>query len=176
MRKWEDAIGGSITPGFLKRYRKEADILEISFKDVRIGFKYCSEGILTRFYLRKGESDCKAARTLDDCKKFSTVSKKLEFTRISPIWKICTEETHGPSVVSGITFVPGLYEDHTYMRVPLYGSVRPKIVRSDAECSVCGKKAKRSLSIRIEKSFCCNKHYLEWWAKRYREEYHNLGQ
>ncbi len=171
----EESLDGEISLGFMQRYERVAEIQCVALEDVRIGFKYCSEGMLTRFYLRKGKNDCKAARTLEDCQKFSTVSKKLEFTRISPIWKICTEETHGPSVVSGITFVPGLYEDHTYMRVPLYGSVMPKIVRGDAECSVCGKRAKRSLSILGEKSFCCNKHYLQWWANRYREEYHNLA-
>jgi hypothetical protein len=174
--RWEESIGEEITPGFIQRYERVAEIQCVALEDVRIGFKYCSEGILTRFYLRKGDSDNKPVKAVENCSKFSKADKGMEFISGSPIWSICTKETHGLSEVSGITFVPGLYEDNTYMRIPLYGSVRPKIVRGDAECSVCGKRAKRSLSIRVEKSFCCNKHYLQWWGKRYREEYHNLNQ
>lgn len=169
VRKWEGAIGGSITPGFMKRYRREAEVQGVALEDVRIGFKYCSEGILTRFYLRKGKDDRKATRVMRNCRKFSKIGNVHEVTRASPLWKICTEETHGPSEVNGTSFVPGLYEDHTYMRVPLHGSVRPRIVRGDAQCSVCGRRAKRSLSIRAEMSFCCNKHYLQWWTERHKE-------
>ena len=86
--RWEESIGGEITPGFMQRYERASERQGVALEDVRIGFKFCSEGMLTRFYVRKGESDCKAARTLKDCKKFSTVSKRLEFTRISPLWKV----------------------------------------------------------------------------------------
>jgi hypothetical protein len=43
-----------------------------------------------------------------------------------------------------------------------------------AVCSTCGQEVKKAISIRIEKSFCCNRHYLEWWAKRYLEECQEL--
>lgn len=172
--KWEESIGGIVTPGVILRYERITEAEGEVLDDVRIGFKYCSEGMLSRFYVRKGDNDRRPVREMRNCRKFSDAGQ--DFSNSSSIWHICTEETHGPSEHKGIRFVPGLYENHTYIRIPMYGPVRPRVVRTDAECSKCGKRSKRSLVVRVEKSFCCNKHYLEWWAKRYREEYERLGQ
>jgi hypothetical protein len=169
--KWNDAIGGVITPGHLRRYEKEAKKKGIEFEEVEIGFKYCSKGILTRFYLMRGDNDHKAMKRMNGCPRFSEHKEGLEVT--PSIISICTVDSHGHSQVKGVNFTPGLYEGQ-YMRVPLYGSTRPTIERIDSECSVCGKETNRALVLKIEKSFCCNRHYLEWWAKRYREEYKRL--
>jgi len=172
---WHESIGGLITPGHLKRYRKEAEIQNIPLENVRIGYKYCSAGILNRFYLMKRDSDCTPSKKMDSCPSFSSENGGLLVNMQSPLWQICTCETHGISEVKGISFAPGLYEDHTYTRIPFYDDVRPRIESRNIGCSVCGNKGKRSIVIRFEKSFCCNKHYLEWWAKRHREEFRRLN-
>jgi hypothetical protein len=171
IERWRDSIGGEITPGHLKRYEKEAKRQGVEREDVRIGYKYCSKGMFTRFYLRRSEKDNKAMKRMTDCSLFSEDNGGLEVT--SEITRICTVDSHGLSRVKGVNFTPGLYEDK-YMRVPLYGSTRPTVER-EGECSTCGKVASRTIVLRLEKSFCCNRHYLEWWAKRYREEYEMLG-
>ena len=165
---WRQLIDGEITPGISKRYRREAAKQGLEISEIRIGFKYCTEGVLTRFYIRRGVGDYKPMLKMLECQKFSENSIKME--RSSSMWHICAVESHGPSEVNGICFTPGLFENDTYMRIPLYGSVKPMIERGESVCSVCGKDTNKSIKIVIEKSFCCNKHYLEWWAKRYREE------
>jgi hypothetical protein len=169
--RWRDSIGGELTPGYLNRYEKKAKRQGVELEDVTIGYKYCSKGILTRIYLRRSEKDNKAMKRMANCPLFSEDNEGLEVTQ--SILRICTVDSHGPSEVKGVNFTPGLYEDK-YMRVPLYGSTRPTIERGDHECSVCGKEADRAIVVRLDKSFCCNRHYLEWWAKRYREEYKRL--
>ena len=171
IERWRNSIGGELTPGHLRKYGKEAKKQGVELENVKIGFKYCSKGIFTRFYLRKSEKDNKAMKQMTDCSLFSEDNGGLEVT--SEITRICTVDSHGLSRVKGVNFVPGLYEDK-YMRVPLYGSTRPTIEQGGSECSVCGKASQRAIRIRIERSFCCNKHYLEWWARRYREEYKRL--
>ncbi len=174
VNRWENSIGGTITPGNLRRYIKVAEKQGVELENVKIGYKYCSKGVITRFYLMRNEKDHKEMQQIAECSLFSGANNGMEAT--SQLLRICAVEAHGISVASGITFAPGLYENNMYTRVPLYGSVRPTVERGGAEeCSVCGNRAKRSLSVRLEKSFCCNKHYLEWWAKRYREEYGRLN-
>jgi hypothetical protein len=173
LAKWEGSIGGTITPGHLRRYEKEAGRQGVDLEDLRIGYKYCAKGILSRFYLMRNEKDHKAMKRMSGCSLFSQDNGGMEVT--PEIMRICTVDSHGPSEAKGVKFTPGLYEDHAYRRVPLYGSVRPSIERGSAGCSVCGKETSRAIVLRIEKSFCCNKHYLEWWSKRYREEYKRLS-
>ena len=168
--KWTESIGGEITPGHLKRYKKEADRKRIEIDEVTIRYKYCSKGILSRFYLMRGEKDNKAMKRMAGCSQFSEDNGGPEVTQ--SILRICTVDSHGPSQVKGVKFIPGLYENQ-YMRMPLYGATKPTIER-EGECSACGKVASRTIVLRLEKTFCCNKHYLEWWAKRYREEYKRL--
>jgi hypothetical protein len=161
---WSRCLGGQMTPGIIRRYEKRGT-------EARIGYKYCAEGILTRFYIMKGSEDRRPVKDMEGCPKFSESS----YTKPSEtLWAICATETHGPSVVKGIRFTPGLYENNTYMRIPLYDSVRPTVEKGDALCSTCGKEMKKSIRILIERSFCCNKHYLEWWAQRYTEECQKL--
>ncbi len=170
--KWEESVGGRATPGHLRRYKKEAGRQGVDLDDVRIGYKYCSKGILSRFYLKRNEKDNRAMKLMAGCSLFSQDNGGLEVT--SEIMWICTVDSHGPSQFKGVNFTPGLYEDHAYMRIPLYGSARPTVERGNTECSVCGKEASRAIVLKLEKSFCCNRHYLEWWARRYREEYRRL--
>ncbi len=170
--RWKNSIGGMVTPGILQRYRKEAARQSVDLSDIQIGFKYCAEGILTRFYIRRGKEDCKPVRRGEGCPKYSQGNLKMKHT--STLFQICATESHGPSEVHGIHFSPGLYENDTYTRVPMYGAVKPTVITGDAECSSRGNVSRRSIRIKVEKSFCCNKHYLEWWAKRYQEEYRRL--
>ena len=172
---WHNSIGGQISPGYLQRYQKEARIQEIPFEEVKIGFKYCSAGIFTRFYLMKRESDCKPNKVIEECSSFSAENDGLEVKTLSPLWQICTCETHGVTEVQGVTFAPGLYENQTYTRIPFYEDIRPIIEQGEKECSACGKRADRSIVVRLEKTFCCNKHYLEWWAKHHRKEFRRLN-
>ncbi|BHH84331.1 hypothetical protein [Desulforhopalus sp. 52FAK] len=169
---WEDSIGGIVTPGILQRYRKEATRLGKELSEVRIGYKYCAEGILTRFYVMKGASDCKPVRKGEGCLKFSGGNYQLKYK--SKLLQICATETHGPSEVNGIRFTTGLYENQTYTRVPMYGSVMPTVETGISRCSICDKESRRSIKVRIEKTFCSNEHYLEWWAKKYRDECRRL--
>ena len=157
-----------MTPGISKRYEKEN---AKHYHEARIGFKYCSQGMLTRFYIQKGPEDRRPMKDMAGCPKFSESS----YTKPSAaLWAICATESHGPSAVKGIQFTPGLYENNTYMRIPCYDSVRPTVETGDAVCSTCGTEVKKSIRIIIERSFCCNKHYLEWWVKRYKEECQRL--
>jgi hypothetical protein len=162
-----------VTPGILPRYKKEAARLGIDLSEVRIGYKYCAAGIITRFYVMKGTSDSKPVRSGEGCPRFSEGNLQVEHK--SKLLQICTTETHGPSEVKGIRFTPGLYENDTYTRVPMYGSVRPTVETGEALCSTCGKESRRTIRIKIEKTFCSNEHYLEWWAKRYRDECRRLN-
>ena len=168
---WFESIGGEVTPGISKRYEKEATRQGQDVSEVRIGFKYCSAGILTRFYIRRGPEDRKPMKKGIECPKF----KEREYSEpTSRMWALCATESHGLSAVNGILFTPGLYENNTYMRIPFYDAVRPIVERREAVCSTCGQEVKKAITIRIEKSFCCNRHYLEWWAKRYLEECQKL--
>jgi hypothetical protein len=78
----------------------------------------------------------------------------------------CSIECHGPSEVRDIRFTHGLFEDNTYMRIH---SVMPTVEKGESVCCVCAKESNSSSRIEKEKSFCCNRHYLEWWARRYLE-------
>ncbi len=62
--RWENSIGGRITPGHLKRYEKKAEGLGVELESVRIGYKYCSKGVITRFYLMRNEKDHKAMKQM----------------------------------------------------------------------------------------------------------------
>jgi hypothetical protein len=169
---WNEVIGTPITPGHLRRYHKAAASSGLSLEEVRIGYKYCAAGKLSRFYLMKGAHDTRPPRAVLSCSQF-TADPAGSF---AAIWRICSEETHGPSEYRGIRFVPGLFEHKTYTRIPLYGSVRPRVERSAERCNTCGGQAKRVLVVELRKVFCCNEHYLAWWAKRYREEYQRLAE
>ena len=78
LQKWHVAIGGHITPGYLKKYRKEAERQNIPFEDVRIGYKYCSAGILNRFYLMKRDGDYTPSKKIESCPSFSSENGGLE--------------------------------------------------------------------------------------------------
>ena len=160
-----------MTPGISRRYEKEATRKGQDVSEARIGFKYCSAGILTRFYIRRGAEDHKSMKKDTSCPKFS----EREYSEpTTSMWALCATESHGLSEVNGIRFTPGLFENNTYMRIPFYDAVRPLVERGDAVCSTCGQEVRKAISIRIEKSFCCNRHYLEWWAKRCQEECQKL--
>lgn len=174
--RWRETIGGSISPGVLKRYSRKAEGENKPLESIEIGYKYCSKGVLSRFYIMKNCNDFKAVNKISSCPHFSYLhSSMMELDECSPIWKICISDSHGLSEVQGVTFVPGLYEDDKYMRIPLYGSTRPIVTKGHHKCSSCGSETNRAITIRLDKTFCCNKHYLEWWGKRYREEYKKLN-
>ena len=123
----------------------------------------------------RNEGDCKPNHNLKECPSYSSGNNGLEVKKFSPLWQLCINDSHGVSEVGGVNFAPGLYEDKNYMRIPYYEEFKPVIVKGQAECSVCAEETGRSIVIRLEKSFCCNKHYLEWWARRHREEYRRLN-
>lgn len=172
LQEWHKTIGGTVTPGHLERYKRVALEQGVPLDELRIGYKYCSAGQLSRFYLMKCSSDQRPAKALSAYPRF-TQNEEVDASKFR---RICAVESHSLSEVKGIVFTPGLYENNSYTRVPLFGSTRPQIERTDANCSSCGNRTDRVLVVRIEKTFCCNEHYLEWWAKMYREEYLRLSQ
>ncbi len=172
---WQEHIGDEITPGYKKRYAKMAQLQGTPFEEVSIGFKYCSAGIFNRLYLMKNDRACKPNRFIKECPSFRSENEGLEIKKCSPLWKLCIRDSHGVTEENGMSFGPGLYEIKTYMRIPFYEGLKPQIEKGNVSCSVCGEEAQRSIVIRLEKFFCCNKHYLECWARRHREEYRRLN-
>ena len=172
---WGVVAGDKITPGVLKRYEKKAEAEEVSLETVKIGYKYCSKGVLTRLYLRKSDTDCKPVKDVKDCRHFSSHQSSIEVNQTDTIWSICVSDYQGLTKVKGISFVSGLYEEGCYMRIPLYGSTKPQVVKQLSTCSTCGKETNKAIHLKVDKTFCCNKHYVEWWAQRYREEFRKLN-
>jgi len=50
-KKLNELIGSGITPGYKKRYEKEAKELDLPVDEVVLAFKYCVKGKLSRFYI-----------------------------------------------------------------------------------------------------------------------------
>ena len=172
--QWSRSIDGEITPGYLKRYRKEAEREGVPFDDLKIGFKFCIAGVLKRFYLMKSDTDCKPSKSVSQCPLFVSETGGGIVLDRSPLWRICTYESHGITEVKGVTFTPGLYEG-TYTRIPCDDDYRPEIENHSKPCAVCGESGKRTIVVRFEKVFCSNRHYLEWWAEKHPKEYRRLN-
>jgi hypothetical protein len=69
----------------------------------------------------------------------------------------------------------GLYEG--YVRIPWLGDAAPMVIgdnNDDADlcCSLCGFQSKSGITLVVngeDKSFCTNRHYLEWWNQQVEE-------
>lgn len=117
--KWSALIGGPITPGYRKRFEREGERLGIPTERVVLPFKYCLKGKLNRFYVVKHANDTRPSRKMTDCSGLTTAPIGItEFPVPSPLWSICTKETHGPTKVYGQQFYPGLTENGTYVLPP----------------------------------------------------------
>jgi len=176
--RWEEFISRDVTPGHKKRYLRIAEEQKIPFDEVVLHYKTCTQSRLTRFYIMKDPQDLKPMIPMKNCPAFAKagqISSKQSFTIPSPIWTICSRESHGLTTVRGCDFAPGLYEKSTYFRVPMYGDVKPEIVKHGS-CSVCGETVKRGLEIRDIQTFCCNEHYLRWWQERHPDLFDKLNE
>jgi hypothetical protein len=68
VKKWEEIyFPNKITPGYQKRMAKEAVRAKTPFPQIRFRYIYCSEGILSRFYLVRGEGIIKPKAKVTDC-------------------------------------------------------------------------------------------------------------
>ncbi len=158
---WELAIGGIVTPGHRRRFKKETVNRGLAFEDVRLSYKYCSKGILTRFYIMKSDKDTKGTVPIKNCREYRIGSEADVSVEVpSPLWTACTIESHGPSRVKGISFTPGLYERGIYFRVPMCGEIKPKV-------------SKQKMTVTL--SFDSNEEYLRWWGRLYPEEFRKLN-
>lgn len=173
--KWKAHIGGKLTDGYEKRFRREGVRLGIPWEEVILPFKYCAQGKLTRFYIVKGPADTKAKKQVLDCPQFFMAGLSPdEFPVPSPLWTVCLTESHGPATVKGQLFVPGLCENRVYFRLPAHGKIEPERVR-EGTCDVCSQAFAQGLVVTEITRFCCNKHYLQWWKKKHPEEYRKFN-
>ena len=173
--KWRELIGGTITDGYIKRYKKQGERQGQSWQELPLAFKYCAQGMLTRFYIVKRPDDTKACKIVNDCPGFTALGMKIiEFPIPSPLWTVCLKESHGPSQVKGQLFVPGLCENRVYFRVPAHGEIRPEIIHAGT-CDVCGNDFSQGIIMKEVTYFCCNKHYLQWWRKEHPWEYQEFN-
>jgi|MTBAKSStandDraft_1061840.scaffolds.fasta_scaffold50583_3 hypothetical protein len=174
-RKWHLLVGGAITAGYARRYRREGERLGRPWEEVVLPFKYCAKGMLTRFYIVKGPDDTKPRKMVRNCPEYSINGVNIvEFPVPSPLWTICQQEPHKITKVKGQLFLPGLCENYTYFRIPAHGRVEPEII-DNGTCDICGRDFARGLVVREITYFCCNKHYLQWWRKEHPEEYRRFN-
>lgn len=161
VERWDRSIGGIITPGHERRFLKESIAKKVPFEEAVLGYKYCSKGILTRFYVQKNEKDTKAMISRSKCSAFQSTEEGSVTIKIpSPLWTTCTVESHGPSKVKGIPFTTGLYERGIYFRVPMCGPVRPVV---------------KNKKLTVTLSFDSNEEYLKWWGKLYPRSFEKLN-
>lgn len=171
---WNRLVGAAITPGYKKRFEREARSRKLPLEEVTLPFKYCAKGKLSRFYISKHATDTKACKKVINCSGFTTATIGVEeFPIPSPMWALCMQETHGPKRVNGHIFYPGLRE-HCYSRIPAHGAIKPLFI-DDSRCDICGNEFSRGLVVREETHFCCNKHYLQWWKARHPKLYEKLN-
>jgi hypothetical protein len=173
--KWRELIGGRITDGYVKRFKKEGKQLNHPWQEVTLPFKFCAQGMLTRFYIVKNTKDTRATKVVEDCPGYTALGMKvIDFPVPSPLWTVCLKESHGYSRVKGQLFVPGLCENRVYFRIPAHGDVRPIIV-DKGSCDVCGSDFNQGIMVKEVTYFCCNKHYLQWWRKEHPWEYQEFN-
>jgi len=158
---WKISIGGRVTPGHRKRYKKKSRGKGIPLDEVQLNYKFCQRGILTRFYLMRSPEDMKSLVSGKNCSEFQQGSDCDVIVQIpSPLWSTCTKEFHGPSKVKGIPFTTGIYEKGIYFRVPLCGKTRPRVSKGQMEITL---------------SFDSNEEYLRWWGKLYPDQLKKLN-
>lgn len=99
---------------------------------------------------------------------FWTYCNNFEYGK-SPENRQVSVEPNGPITSSG------LYEG--YVRIPWLGDTAPSVIGdndddADLCCSVCGFRSKSGITLKVKdesKSFCTNRHYLEWWNQQVKE-------
>lgn len=164
--RWIDLIETSITPGYREKYVRESEKQGIAFSQTNLYFKYCNKGQLTRFYVMRDPEDVRPRKAITECNHYSASIEALEGVPIpGPFWNICSTESHGTSDIKGQRFHPGLYEGSTYFRIPAHKGVRPEVGVA-GKCMICENEFKKGIQVTETSSFCCNKHYLEWWKAR----------
>jgi hypothetical protein len=165
-KKWDRLLSTPITPGYRQKFKRESQRLAIEFAETELPFKYCGKGCVDRFYVVRNPKDIKPKKRFATCASFSvTESAASEIPIPGPLWQICTTESHGPTMVRGQQFYPGLYENTLYFLLPAHNSIRPEIGHP-GRCTVCASEFERGIMIHEVSSFCCNRHYLQWWKER----------
>jgi len=164
--KWDTLLGTKITPGYEDKFLKESKRLSRDFSETELPFKYCNNGYIDRFYIMRNPNDAKPKKNITSCAFFSVTSASAtEFPVPGPLWNFCSTESHGPTLLRGQMFLPGLYENTLYFRIPTHNNVQPEI-GVQGRCSVCCKDFEHGIMIHEITHFCCNRHYLQWWQER----------
>ena len=107
--------------------------------------------------------------------------RKVEIS--AAFWTYCNNFEYGKSPENrqlsvkpiGPITSSGLYEG--YVRIPWLGDIAPSVVGdndddADLSCCVCGFRSKSGITLKAKsesKSFCTNRHYLEWWNQQVEE-------
>ncbi|MBU0968813.1 MAG: hypothetical protein KKA54_20835 [Proteobacteria bacterium] len=166
--RWDEVVSAEITAGHKRRFEKESKRTGVPFDQVVLSYKYCAAGRMNKFYIAKSIDDTKPVRLETNCPFFSTSTDSIrEFPVPSPLWTYCATEVYRPPVLRGLEFVQGLYERGCF-KVPAHGKIQPQIIAATL-CSVCGKSSDKGIEVREVKQFCCNRHYLQWWAEQHPE-------
>jgi len=173
--KWEELIGTTITPGYKDKFLKESKRILREFEETQLSFKYCAKGCIDRFYIMRHAADLKPKKVVNSCSYFSTSNEpSSDFPVPGPLWIFCATESHEPTVYRGQTFIPGLYENTQYFRIPTHKHILPEVGVS-GQCSVCGCDFERGIVVREVIYFCCNKHYLQWWKDHHPKSFERLN-
>lgn len=173
--RWDSLLGTEITAGYKDRFLRESKQLSQDFSETELLFKYCGKGCVDRFYIMRNPNDTKPKKNIASCPLFNVTSTSSdEFPIPGPLWNFCSTESHGPTVLKGQKFLPGLYEKSIYFRIPTHNNIQPEIGVS-GQCSVCSNDFERGIVVREITYFCCNKHYLQWWKKRHPKAFEKLN-
>jgi len=173
--KWDTLLGSAITPGYEDKFLKESKRLSVDFSETQLSFKYCSKGCIDRFYIMRTPVDMRPRKIVNSCTFFNVSSiSSTELPVPGPLWNYCATESHGPTVHRGQTFIPGLYEDTLYFRIPTHNHIHPETGVS-GQCSVCGSEFEHGIMVREITYFCCNKHYLQWWKDRHPHAFEKIN-
>lgn len=71
LKKWNEIYyPNPITPGYRNKMLKEAERRNVPFEEISLRFIYCSQGILSRFYIVRGKGPFKAKAGLENCKYY----------------------------------------------------------------------------------------------------------
>lgn len=68
VKKWDELYyPNEITPGYKNKMLKDAKRVNSPFEEISFRYTYCSQGILTRFYIVRGKGLIRPKAVMKDC-------------------------------------------------------------------------------------------------------------
>jgi hypothetical protein len=163
---WNRLHGVPIPPGLKTKFRTHAERFGCDFSETELPFVYCRKGCISRFYVIRKAHDHRPRRVIVSCPSYSIAAQdNEELPSLSHLWQLCATESHGPTVVHGHQFYPGLCENFAYFRLPAHRSIRPEIGVT-GQCFICGQSFDKGIAVQETTWLCSNRHYLQWWRMR----------